>query len=140
MKSLPEVPRDVFGRATKKLINELCLHALNAPRNNVLSEGQAAPRLVDSHTNEVFFLFTDASFDGDSRTGGVGGVLFGPDGFVIGWFGEEVSPEFCNSFMDEEREQAIGELEACAVLVAYRLWKDKLRSKHIVVFIDNGRI
>ena len=39
--------------------------------------------------------------------------------------------------MDEDQEQAIGELEAFAVLVAFHLWRQKLAKKHVVVFLDN---
>eukprot|EP00438_Fugacium_kawagutii_P013641 Skav213114 [mRNA] locus=scaffold107:35844:36218:+ [translate_table: standard] len=39
--------------------------------------------------------------------------------------------------MDEEQEQAICELETFAVLVAYHLWAEKLKSKHVVFFLDN---
>ena len=40
----------------------------------------------------------------------------GPDGCVVSWFGEEAPSKLY--FMTENQEQAIGELEAFAVLVA----------------------
>eukprot|EP00435_Cladocopium_sp_Y103_P033867 s2763_g8.t1 len=140
----------LFGRVTRKLINELGAHALKPPRDNILGDStrfalevvakrivEAKPRLVESKTGEVFFLFTDACFDGETKEGGIGGVLMGPDGCVVSWFSEKAPRDLCESFMAEEQEQAIGELEAFAVLVAYRLWGDLLRTKHLVTFIDN---
>ena len=97
----------------------------------------AKPRMVEASSGEVFFLFTDASFNSEARTGGLGGVLLDQTGVVVSWFGGEVDENFCNSFMAEDQEQAIGELEAFAVLVALNLWGDLLSSRHLVSFLDN---
>eukprot|EP00435_Cladocopium_sp_Y103_P052298 s2664_g16.t1 len=140
----------LLGRVTRKLINELGAHALKPPRDNVLGDStrfalevvakrivEAKPHMVESKTGGVFFLFTDACFDGETKEGGIGGVLMGPDGCVVSWFSEKAPRDLCESFMAEEQEQAIGELEAFAVLVAYRLWRDQLKTRHLVTFIDN---
>jgi hypothetical protein len=92
---------------------------------------------VDSQTGDVFFVFTGACFSSETREGGIAGVLMGPDGCVLGWFGEKVPSKLCDTFMAEKQEQAIGELEAFAVLVAYKLWHGFLTSRHVVTFIDN---
>ena len=92
---------------------------------------------MDSNTDEVLYVFTDASFNSESKEGGIGGVLLNQTGTVTSWFGSKVSASFCRLFMDEDQEQAIGELEAFAVLVALHLWRQKLAKKHVVVFFDN---
>ena len=71
------------------------------------------------------------------EVGGLGAVLLDKCGHVVQWFGCIVPQDLCDSFMAENQEQAIGELEALAVLVAYRLWGLHLKSKHLVCFLDN---
>ena len=95
----------------------------------------AKPRLAGANTGDVFFLFTDASFDSEAKTGGLG-VLLDQAGTVVAWFGGEVDSSFCASFMAEEQEQAIGELEAFAVSVALHLWCEHVKSRHLVCFLE----
>ena len=119
----------LFGRGVKRLINELGKHALHPPRGNVLQEStlqalsdvaerieKAHPRLVDCYTQDTYLMFTDACFDSEAKEGGIGGVLIDKRGAVVSWFGQRVPRTFCESFMAENQEQAIGELEAFAVL------------------------
>ena len=140
----------LFGRAIRKLINVLGSHVLQPQAKKNLPEATkialervaerisgAAPRMVDTQTNEVYFMFTDACFDSETKSGGIGGVLIGPTGSVVSWFSSVVDRHLCNSFMDENQEQAIGELEAFAVYVGLKLWSKTLSSKHVVCFVDN---
>ncbi|CAK9042136.1 unnamed protein product [Durusdinium trenchii] len=140
----------LFGRATRRLINELGQHALRPPKNNKLSESTkralemvadqvltSAPRIADSDTGEVYYIFTDASFESETKSGGIGGVLINGNATVEQWFGDLVTKDFCKSFMAEEQKQAIGELESFAVLVALHLWGKILARKHVVIFLDN---
>ena len=64
-------------------------------------------------------------------------VLIGPDGSVVSWFSSVVDHHLCNSFMDENQEQTIGEVEAFAVYVGLKLWSKTLSSKRVVCFVDN---
>ena len=140
----------LFGRGVKRLINELGKHALHPPRGNRLQPstltaledvaeriGKAAPRMVDCDTNDTYLMFTDAYFDSEAKKGGVGGVLIDKHGTIVSWFGQEVPRTFCESFMAEDQEQAIGELESFAVLIGLDLWKKQLTSKHLICFVDN---
>ena len=52
------------------------------------------PRLVDANTDEVLYVFTDASFNSESKEGGIGGVLLNQTGTVTSWFGSKVSASF----------------------------------------------
>ncbi len=83
----------LFGRATRKLLNELGQHAIRTPPNGKLSEAtqfalrlvgsrilESKDRLVKSTSEGVFFMFADASFASDSKTGGLGGVLLDASG------------------------------------------------------------
>ena len=140
----------LFGRGVKRLINELGKHALHPPKRNELQEEtlcalrdvserieKAPPRMVDCHTDETCLMFTDACFDSEAKEGGIGGVLINRCGYVTSWFGHKVSSAFCSSFMAEDQEQAIGELEAFAVLAGLDLWKKHLSAKHLICFVDN---
>lgn len=77
----------LFGRAIRKLINVLGSHVVQPQPSKKLPDSTrvalervaerisgAAPRMVDTQTNEVFFMFTDAScFESETRAGGIGG-------------------------------------------------------------------
>eukprot|EP00435_Cladocopium_sp_Y103_P056505 s1613_g19.t1 len=140
----------LFGRAARRLINELGAHATRPPKGNKLSDQTrraleavgdqmltSPPRLADANTDEVHYIFTDASFNTESKEGGIGGVLMDGNGTVRAWFGAPVSKQFCESFMAVDQEQAIGERESFAVLVAFHLWGSGLTRRHLVVFLDN---
>ncbi len=140
----------LFGRAIRKLINVLWSHVVQSQSKRKIPEPTrvalervaarivgAAPRMVDTQTGEVFFMFTDACFECETKIGGIGGVLIGPGGAVVSWFGSVVGSDLCTSFMAENQEQAIGELEAFAVYVGLKTWCGTLASKHVVCFVDN---
>ena len=46
----------------------------------------AGPKLVDAKTVAEWCVFTDASYEPATTTGGLGAVLFGPSGACAGWF------------------------------------------------------
>eukprot|EP00435_Cladocopium_sp_Y103_P047544 s3100_g14.t1 len=139
----------LFGRAIRRLINELGQHAQHPPLHGKLSPSTKGLRTGGPENNQswtqkgrrrhgnVMYLFTDASFNSEARDGGLGAVLLDQGGHVVRWFGCAAPRDLCESFMAEEQEQAIGELEALAVLVALRIWKPFFESKHLIVFLDN---
>ena len=96
----------------------------------------SARSIVDSCWEEIFYIFTDASFEED-RSAGLGGILFKEKGEALDWFSAKLLPEECDRLFSSDREQFITELEALAVLAAVRLWKERLVAKHIVVLCDN---
>ena len=97
----------------------------------------ARPRVVDMRSNEVLFVYTDASFNSEDGRGGVDGVLFDASGCVTNWFGGAVEQSVCRLLMSEGQKHAIGELQTFAVLIAFNLWSKQLASKHVVLFLDN---
>ena len=140
----------LFGRVTRKLISELGRYIHSPPMDMTLVKSvvdsmsvvmnrilKARARTVDTSSSEVFFLFTDACFTDEDREGGLGAVLFNPSGTIEKWFGCKVQREVCSSISSEGQKQIIGELETLAVLVALKLWRRLLCSKHLMVFIDN---
>eukprot|EP00435_Cladocopium_sp_Y103_P068202 s1039_g31.t1 len=86
----------LFGRAIRRLVNELGRHAMYLPlRGRLLEETRralelvgprivtAGPRRVEADTSQVLYLFTDASFDQETKCGGLGAVLIGQAGNVV---------------------------------------------------------
>ena len=108
--------------------------SMSVVRSRILS---ARARSVDTSSDQVYFLFTDACFASEDGEGGLGAVLFNPAGTVEKWFGCKVQRDVCNSISSEGQKQIIGELETLAVLVALQLWGPELKSKHLMTFIDN---
>ena len=136
----------LFGRSTRKLVNELGRHSLSTPRNGVLSADtkfaleklqESRPRVVDVNSREVIYVFTDAAFESEAWTGGLGAVLISSSGEVLRWAGASLDSAFIASIIAEDQKQLIGELETLAVLAAVNLWAGWLRAKHVVFFIDN---
>ena len=140
----------LFGRSTRKLVNELGRHSLAPPRNGILADAtsfalrfvqekieKSRPRIVDVNSREVIYVFTDAAFESEALTGGLGAVLLSSSGEVIRWAGQNLDPSFIASIIAEDQKQFIGELETLAVLAAISMWKDWLAAKHVVFFIDN---
>jgi hypothetical protein len=140
----------LFGRAARKLINDLGSFVLASKSRSAitpeLTESLEAvsrmllhskPREIDSRSHEVLHLYTDASFCPETGVGGIGGVLCSSDGKALAWFGEALGRVFCDRLKAEGQSQLIGELEALAVLVALATWTSKIRSRHLVVFVDN---
>ena len=140
----------LFGRSTRKLVNELGRHSLAPPRNGILADAtsfalrfvqekieKSRPRIVDVNSREVIYVFTDAAFESEALTGGLGAVLLSSSGEVIRWAGQNLDSSFIASIIAEDQKQFIGELETLAVLAAISMWRDWLTAKHVVFFIDN---
>ena len=140
----------LFGRSTRKLVNELGKHSLATPKNGKLSFDtlfalkfvkekilNAPPRIVDVNSKSVLYVFTDAAFESEGKSGGLGAVLLSSSGEVVHWAGQMLNAEFIARIMVEDQKQVIGELETLAVLAAIHLWESYLTAKHVVFFIDN---
>jgi ribonuclease HI len=140
----------LFGRSARRLINDLGAFALASQQKSLISEELTEslravskmllggrPREIDTRSHEVLHLYTDASFNPESGTGGIGGVLCAATGEPVAWFGEDLDKAFCDKLKGEGQTQIIGELEALAVLEALVIWSKEIKSKHVVVFVDN---
>ena len=88
-------------------------------------------------------LFTDGAYEpadegrGDGSTGAatIGGVLFLPDG-TVRVFGCEVDPEVLQAWL-EGSEHPIGLIELYAIVTAFKLFKNFLCQKRVLLFGDN---
>jgi ribonuclease HI len=140
----------LFGRAARKLINDLGSFVLASKHRSLITEElsqslstvsnmlqNSKAREVDTSSHEVLHMYTDASFSPEDGNGGIGGVLCSCEGVVLAWFGEELDRAFCDQLKAENQSQLIGELEALAVLAALKLWTERVRGKHLVIFVDN---
>ena len=45
-----------------------------------------APRIVSAKTMEQWFFFTDAAYEPELRSGGLGAIIIDDNGICIGWF------------------------------------------------------
>ncbi|CAE6929570.1 unnamed protein product [Symbiodinium sp. CCMP2592] len=97
-------------------------------------EGQ--PRRIHKPLGLPWFVYTDASFEPD-YTGGLGGVLISPSGSVVGWFSLLLESADIRPLLPLKAETGIGELEAIAVVLAFQLWEEHLKSTECVAYLDN---
>eukprot|EP00435_Cladocopium_sp_Y103_P070001 s1130_g34.t1 len=103
------------------------------PGGNPCHSARTTVPAVESTEKSAVAMFlgnasvTSESSQAEMRTGFEG---------VTSWFGSAVTAAFCRSVMGEYQQQAIGELESFAVLVAVHLWGQKLARKHVLVFLD----
>ena len=94
------------------------------------------PRRLHRELLQPMYLFTDASFD-PIKGSGLGAVLVSGDGRVISWFGFWVEIQQLSIFLSGGQQTAIGELETLVVSMALLIWCDLLRSRPLLVYIDN---
>ena len=81
------------------------------------------------------FLFTDACFDVESKTGGIGAVLLTSRGEVIEWFASQWMVRSASGPPVRTRSKS-SQMEAFPVLMAIDLWKERLSRRHLVAFVD----
>jgi len=80
-------------------------------------------------------IFTDGACEAECTS--IGGVLFSPTGRVQ-CFGLELPSSLVDSWKSHKDQlQVIGQAEILPVLVAKQTWKEELRGKRAIFFIDN---
>ncbi|CAJ1349672.1 unnamed protein product, partial [Effrenium voratum] len=135
---LRESPRGfITVKNTEKRVAELlqCIEQILCQVSALFKD--ARPRKVSAFTNEVCYIFTDASFEPESCEGGIGAVLVSPQGTIASWFSHMLSKEECRPFMRQGQRQCICELEAVTILAAIRMWKHVVAARHTIFFVDN---
>ena len=137
--ALHEVGRVSLGLQTMKPLSAEVRRSLAWLKDRVL---KGPPRKVDFKDSETFLLFLDGActernaaelWSGTS----IGGVLVYPDGSVRACFGEVLPTELMVSWGKDEQQQYIFEAEVMPYAVSLILWREILRGKCILVFIDN---
>jgi ribonuclease HI len=139
-----------FGRIAQhslKILGELSLRQQRVVTMNenelsainfLLSRVQSAEAISITTTMlDNYLIFTDGACEGDAgKSGSVGGVLVGPNGQVLEHFSSEVPTSYMNLLL-ENSENPIYELELLPVHIALLLWSHRLRSSHVVMYLDN---
>ena len=87
-----------------------------------------------------WYLYTDASFETSSRTGGIGAVLVNEHGCVVAWFGFQLDTSTCEKFGALIKENVIYELEMAAGAFAFLFWGPLVRGGMQVWFGDNDSV
>ena len=95
------------------------------------------PRDINPDPEKVWYVFSDASYEPESATGGVGAVLYNQSGELEAWFGSQLDALICKRFGAGEKETIIYELEFLAVVIAAKLWDSFLTEQLQVFFCDN---
>ncbi|CAE7241857.1 unnamed protein product [Symbiodinium sp. CCMP2592] len=141
----------LFGRAGRLCVAALAGESCSTKANLSNDAKQAMlqfadlleanwPRVLKDVSVDPVYVFTDASYSETSGGTfcGFGGVCFDHEGRPLGFFSEELS-SFQKRLLGEGRSKTIiFEAELATIVVAYVLWKDWLRGKPAVIFVDNN--
>ena len=118
----------IFGRKSKqamKILSHACAKTGSIPFDKDLVSALAclkdrvlrgAPRLVHGTHRNKYLLFADACHEEGGA--GLGGILYGPTGMVVAWFGEWLEPIELECINPDFKETLIYELEASASYAA----------------------
>ena len=107
--------------------------------NRVLNTGKT--REIVSGTNRPLFIFTDASFEpADSEwPAGIGGVIYNEFGEAVEHFSYCLrTPDLERLGFPKHKQTVIFETEVLAVIVALRVWRNKIADRPVVIFVDNN--
>ena len=125
-----------FGRLGRRCLNEITRHAysgrlkLSTSAKEPLEEfgkflSSAQPRLVGQVSCRTFMILTDAAFEKETRTGGLGGVLLTGSGSALSYFSVPISDQQADALTAQEEQTIIYELEMFGVLVGLKLLVEK---------------
>ena len=125
-----------FGRLGRRCLNEITRHAysgklqLSTYAKERLEEfgkflSAAQPRLVGQVSCRTFMVLTDAAFEKETRTGGLGGVLLTGTGSALSYFSVPISESQADALSAHEEQTIIYELEMFGVLVGLKLLVEK---------------
>ncbi|CAE7253337.1 NaCP60E [Symbiodinium sp. CCMP2592] len=138
-----------FGRVSNQAVRTLsraCKHKNSAVPLNALHRSalqfliertkSAEPLQVQPCLRATWILFTDGACEAEKSWGGIGGVLFAPNGSCAGYFGESVPDELMKQLLSFSKNP-IFELEIASILIAYELWKGLIQGAQLVCYLDN---
>ena len=96
------------------------------------------PREISSSTSESLHIFTDACYEKDSTTWGcgIGGVAISSCG-VWQHFSLPLNANLREVLGEGQKKQIIFEAETLAAVVALAVWKDQIKFKRCVLYVDN---
>ncbi|CAE7783991.1 pol [Symbiodinium sp. CCMP2592] len=125
-----------FGRLGRRCLTEVTKHAytgrskLSPMAKERLEEfgkflDMAQPRLVGQVSCRTFMILTDAAFETESGTGGLGGVLLTGSGSALSFFSVPISEQQAKSMSLQDEHTIIYELEMFGVLIGLKLLVEK---------------
>ncbi|CAE7369217.1 unnamed protein product [Symbiodinium sp. CCMP2592] len=125
-----------FGRLGRRCLTEVTKHAytgrskLSSMAKERLEEfgkflDMAQPRLVGQVSCRTFMILTDAAFETESGTGGLGGVLLTGSGSALSFFSVPISEQQAKSMSLQDEHTIIYELEMFGVLIGLKLLVEK---------------
>jgi len=141
----------MHGRVGKLTLKHLVDHAYGPSKKldpslivslKAMSErlSSAKPRKVTALRLKQWYIYTDASFEAGSCTGGLGGVLVNEDAVVCAWFGIQLDTETCVQLGAQQKGTIIYELELFATVLGTRLWCSPEEEALHVIFGDNDGV
>ena len=104
------------GRSAK--LDEELVHSLTAMVDQ-LKIGEA--RLFRAGGKQKWFVYTDASYEPETLTGGLAGVLLDSAGKLVSWFGLALASDMCKS-LGGNFDLRVG---ALAAVLSLHLWCKK---------------
>jgi len=100
----------------------------------------ALPCALVKQSDQDWSIFTDASFESQLGSGGLGGVLVDCLGNCRAWFSLKVEPSDCKLLGADSKETIIYDLELLACCLAMDLWGDVLASAYPVLYGDSDSV
>jgi len=102
------------------------------------------PRIIRTGTQrKPVYLFTDGSCDPDATSpigikAAYGAVMYDPEDGAIETFGQEIGEDLLRLISaDGNKKQVVGQSELIPCHAAQTIWKDRLKSRRVVLYIDN---
>eukprot|EP00435_Cladocopium_sp_Y103_P038332 s3870_g10.t1 len=141
----------LHGRLGKLVLKKLIDHAYG--RTSTISDDlrqalqamvtrlkQSKPKVISVNSFTQWFLYTDASFEPETGTGGLGGVIVDAHGNVKHWFGIALDVEICTLLGAKTKGTIIYELELLAAVLSLSLWHGDKGDELNVHFGDNDGV
>ena len=127
------------GRQRKWALSESTRHALCQLRRFLL---RGKPRPIRARKDSFVRIYVDASFEPEGHSG-LGGVVFGPGGQALAWFGYKLDQAVLDRLLKDRervRETVIFELEALALALSLRVFSTFVERRGAVIFTDNDGV
>ena len=123
----------LHGRLGALLLKQLSEHAYGRgtklPSELVTSLTMMMHRLCNGRPREVsakplveWFLYCDAAYEPETKSGGLGAVLCDNLGKCVAWFGIPLEKDTCVVFGADKKHTIIYDLELCAAVLALDFW------------------
>ena len=100
----------------------------------------AGPKKVDVRSSDEWIVQTDAAYNREDGTGGLGAVLVDMHGNCTSWFGLRLCRDACKAFGSHLKQTIIYELELLAACLALDVWACKLAGKYATLYTDNDSV